>query len=255
MALVAYISAIVLTFWVGAVMAMIDPLALAPDARTDILLLGSLIAAAAALELSGTDLFGDSRVSLIFVPLLLVAVVMGPGPAGIAAGVAITVAQVLGRRPWYKVLFNAPAQGLAPMTAGAVYFLLTGSPSADLAVWQFSVALLAAAVAYAVNIFTVGVAISLSTGSGVRAVWSENIQWFLPHYLALGFTAYAMGVSYMALGAIGILVFALPVGMYRVIMHQYTARTRASVTRLEAATRPHAQVRSGSGRWCTTRPA
>ena len=234
-ALVVYISAIVITFWVGAVMATIDPLGLAADAHTDTLLLAALIVAAVVLELSATDLFGDSRVSLSFVPLLLVALVMGPGPAGIAGGVAITVAQVVGHRPWYKVLFNAPAQGFAPMTAGAVYFVLTGPPSADLAVWQFSVALLVAALAYVVNIFTVGVAISVSTGAGVRAVWSENIQWFLPHYLALGFTAYAMGVGYTELGAIGILIFALPVGMYRLVMYQYTARTRASVTRLRAA--------------------
>jgi putative nucleotidyltransferase with HDIG domain len=95
---------------------------------------------------------------------------------------------------------------------------------------------------FAVNSALVAAAIALSSRSGLRAVWSENFMWLLPHYLILSFIAVAVVAAYDAMGMWGIAVFLAPPLMMRLSIKQYVDRTTSNVLELRKA---HVQLQHG----------
>ena len=84
-----------------------------------------------------------------------------------------------------------------------------------------------------VNSVVVAGAIAISVQRSPFEVWVEKFKWLAPHYLALSASAYAMAMSYLALGVVGVAIFALPAAVLWFGVRQYSDRTRADVLRLQ----------------------
>ncbi len=231
--LVGVFGATALLIWAT----LLGPLAVATVTRpswTSILFLAVLIA---GLENWETDLFGGSRLTLAFVPVFAMGVVVGPGVAGLVSVLSILVASAHERRTWYKYVFNACLVPLSAMVGLAMFYAITGGPSASRILRDLPVVLLSAETAFLVNSWLVALAVSISTGRGPYPVWDEKFRWLAPHYGAFGLAAYASAISFVELGFVGVAIFAMPVAMLALASRQYTSRARAGVERLQEANR------------------
>ncbi|HEU4760544.1 MAG TPA: HD-GYP domain-containing protein [Dehalococcoidia bacterium] len=197
-----------------------------------LLLLAALAALAERFDLS---LYGDSRVSLAFVPIFASIVLFGySGPAVVVP--AAVVASALGaRRPLYKTTFNFGALMLAG--AASVLVLRAFGDLSRPSDWPavLAPALLASGANFAVNSGLVGAAIALSARQPLRPVWNEHFRWLWPHYLVLGVLGLAIASAYVAMGLWGIAVFLAPPVMMRLSLKQYLDRTAQSVLQLRHA--------------------
>lgn len=233
--LILYVSFVLAGSGASLALTQLDPYGIAPVLPRDWALWGVLTAAAVLGQSTRSDLFGNSFVSLSFVPLFAIGLVAGPFPGGLAALIAIGLAHAMARDPWFKLLFNAAAMSWSVMAAVWTFHLLAPPIDGMDLEAQVLPGLAASVVGYASNIGLVTGVVAIETGQGLRAVWAEKYRWLLPHYLTLGVIGFALAVSYSALGFVGMGVFFVPVLMQRLVVRQYTERTRASVERLRDA--------------------
>ena len=194
-----------------------------------------LLAATMVLYRTSTNLFGASRISLSFVALYATGLLLGPGAAGVAGLAATVSSQVLDRTTWYKLVFNAAALSLSGIASALAFYGMAGAPSESAILVQLPAALVAALVGFIVNTMLVTVIVTLTGEQRFISVWMEKFAWLVPHYLAFGVAAYAMVVAYLALGAVGAAIFAMPVVMLWVAVLQYTDRTRETTEELQRA--------------------
>ncbi|HSP54440.1 MAG TPA: HD-GYP domain-containing protein, partial [Dehalococcoidia bacterium] len=195
-----------------------------------ILILAVLAVLAEAFDLS---LYGDSRVSLAFVPIFGSAVLSGLSGLAVVVPAAV-VASSLGR-PAYKTAFNFGALMVAGGASVAV--LRAFGEDAGPGDWPAIIgpAAVAAVVNFMANSLLVAAAISLETRLRAADVWRENFMWLTPHYVVLGFIGLAMAASYEALGFWGLFVFLAPTVMMRFSQKQYLDQTTKNVIRLRRA--------------------
>lgn len=192
------------------------------------------------------SLYGDSRVSLAFVPIF--AAVLISGMTGLALVVPIAMLASVHSRPLYKTAFNFGAL----MAAGAVAYLILRLFSISDHAHSWPQVLLPVVLAgganFVVNSALVAVAIALNSGTDARSVWREHFMWLFPHYLLLAVMALAIVAAYESMGLWGIAVFVAPTLMMRFTVKQYLDRTTESVLELrEAHTRlqeAHTQLKN-----------
>jgi putative nucleotidyltransferase with HDIG domain len=195
-----------------------------------IIVLAVLAILAEAFDLS---LYGDSRVSLAFVPIFGSAVLAGfPGLAVVVPAAILASAH---GRPMYKTAFNFGA--LMAAGAASVGVLDAFGEDGNPADWPAVIvpALFAGGANFIANSVFVAAAISLETRGRVTDVWRENFMWLTPHYLVLSFMGLAMASSYEALGFWGLFVFLAPAVMMRFSLKQYLDQTTRNVIRLRKA--------------------
>ena len=193
----------------------------------------SLTLLPALLERVWTDLFGDGKVDLSFVPLFAIALIIGPMPtvlAGAAAGLVTHLRR--GTRP-LQVVFSAAVLGGAPATGTLIYHLLTEVLSADLAAQQSEAMTGDALTSFLLNTVIVAGALSLSSGRSARSVWVEEFLWATPHYVGLAVLAYLVALAFSELGFGSIAGFLLPITLHQLSAGQYVRRTRSDVLRLQ----------------------
>lgn len=204
-----------------------------------------LLAALAALaERFDLRLYGDSRVSLAFVPIFSSFLIAGM--TGLAIVVPAAMLASAPGRPLYKTAYNC---GTIMLAGAASYgaFRAFGR-AADPGRWPevLGPALVAAGLNFVVNSLLVAAAIAASSGKGIRQVWAEHFTWLWPHYLVLGGLGLAMATAQAAMGLWGIAVFLAPPAMMRVSLKQYVDKTTKSVMELRKAHQglqeAHAQV-------------
>src|SRR5439155_14131991 len=105
--------------------------------------------------------------------------------------------------------FNVGNFTLAAFVAAHAYAALAPIPPDD------TIRSLAAVVVSSLLYFVVGSAltatvISLTTNERFIRVWRQNYSWMPVNYLATALNGAALALAYQALGAIGALVFVLP---------------------------------------------
>ena len=195
-----------------------------------VILLALLAIIAEAFDLS---LYGDSRVSLAFVPIF--GSVMLSGLSGLAIVVpAAMMASAFGR-PVHKTAFNFGALMVAG--AASVAVLEAFGEDANPGDWPAVIApaVLAGGVNFIVNSAFVAAAISLETRVRVADVWRENFMWLTPHYLVLAFMGLAIATAHHVLSFWGLFVFLAPTVMMRFSLKQYLDQTTKNVIRLRKA--------------------
>ncbi len=234
-ALGVYIAAVNVAAVVAIAGSVLNPFSLADSPEAGWLLLVALAGIAILLERTRTDLFGDSKVSLSFVPLFTVALLFGPAVAGVGAAGVILVAQAPDAAQWYKRLFNASTVALAVVVGSTAFLAFAGPPAAERIGAQLLPAVIAAEVTFFANSAMVATVVGIVSGRSPVGVWTEKFRWIAPHYGALGLAAYATAIAYLQMGAIGMAVFMLPVGMLWLAVRQYADRSRADVSRLQHA--------------------
>ena len=194
------------------------------------LLVLALLAAVA--ERFDISLYGDSRVSLAFVPIFSAILLFGLWGLAVVVTVAVAASAIGVDRPLHKTLFNF---GVLMLAGGSSVLILqsfgsAGSPSVLPQV--IGPAALAAGANFAINSLLVAVAVGLSTGRHVWSVWDEKFRWLWPHYLILGGLGLAIAAAYTAMGLWGILVFLAPPLMMQISIKQYLDRTSKNVVQL-----------------------
>ena len=208
-----------------------------------LLLLAFLAAAAERFDIS---LYGDSRVSLAFVPIFSAILLFGLWGLAVVVMVAVATSAIGVDRPLHKTLFNFGALMLAGGASVLILRPFGNSGSPGVLPQVIGPAALAAGANFAINSLLVAMAVGLSTGHRVWSVWDEKFRWLWPHYLVLGGLGLAIAAAYTAMGLWGIVVFVAPPLMMQISIKQYLGRTSRSVVELRKAhdqlQEAHAQV-------------
>ena len=122
----------------------------------------------------------DEELTLSAAFALALLMVGGLGPALIAQAVASAVQDVAGRKPGWRVRFNAGQYTVAMVPAWLMVRAIAARPGIDLrhpfSSGQLPALLVAAIVFFLVNRIVVGVAVALHQGAGVRAYFADNAQ-------------------------------------------------------------------------------
>jgi hypothetical protein len=162
------------------------------------------------------------------VPAIALACIFGPvGP--VAAELAATLVRV-GRAPPVRWLFDLGSLGLSGVAAAVVYEALPRTEPALV----IAAATVAGAVFYVVNIALLSVVLALNEGVAPGHVFRERFAWMWWHYLVHGTMAGLLVIAEQRLGAVSLLVVALPLGTLFFAERQYLDRSRKSVRELRA---------------------
>ena len=188
----------------------------------------ALTVAVAVLERAREDLFGNSRLSLSFVALFSGGLLLSPGAVGAAAMIGLFVAVFPDREDWARFLFNVAVVSLSGVAFSTVFHLASAAPASEQILELLPVALGATLIAFTINSALVAGIVSLTGDQRPMAVWKEKYAWLAPHYLAFGVAAYAMVVSFLALGTVGAAIFAMPIGSMPCFLSPFAFFTTAS---------------------------
>ena len=207
---------------------------LAPD--RDPIAIGMLTGMALVAQLPQVkNLYGESSVSVSVAIVFAAALISGlPGAAVVSAGVVL--AHSLRARPAvYKVLFNWATHVLAASAPAFVFNshmegLVLGDPNV---LGQVGRASIAGLMYFGIETGLISLAIGLSKGVSPLSTWTRQYKWMTSHYVVLCVGGLFLSLAYEALGALGIIAFALPVLMMHYVQKQYIGRTQDSVRELE----------------------
>jgi hypothetical protein len=178
------------------------------------------------------SIYGETRLSVSFIPIFAVAILYGPSGVAIAGPVAAVALHVPRGLVSLHVLFDAGTITIDTTLAAITFEAMAGLARDEIQPVMLPAALVAAAVAYMTNAYLVSQVTSLTTGRSVLEVWLEKGRWFFPHYVIFGLLGLALALAYRALGVTGLLAFVAPPIMMQLSIRQYVERTTETVTAL-----------------------
>ena len=194
--------------------------------------IGLLIALAVMAERLQIDVYEANTISVSAAINFAAALIFGvPGAALVSAAIVLT--HYLRRRPaLYKTAFNWAVHILAAV-APVVLTNRLAIPLQLSSIPLLAVSTTIAALAYyTIETGLIATAISLSEGANLIATWRQQFRWLAAHYLVLCLMGLFLSVGYIALGLLGLVVFALPILMMHYAQRQYVERTQDSVKEL-----------------------
>ncbi len=185
---------------------------------------------AAAAERFDISLYGDSRLSLSFVPMFAAVLVAGLFGLTFVVAAALVACTIGSGRPLHKTAFNF---GTWMLAGGASVLILevTGTPG-ETTDWLDALGptVLAALANFFVNTFLVAVAVGLSTDRDIASVWTEKFRWLTPHYVLMGLLGLAIVGTHDIVGSWLIATaFILPMGVMQHSFHEYLENTARHV--------------------------
>ncbi len=193
-----------------------------------------LLAVAVLSEAWGISLYGDSRVSVSFAAVAAAALIEGFTGATLVAAAA-GLSTVVHRRDPEKVAFNFGALTVAGAAMGA-FCAATEPLLRDRFELLIAVsAALGSGLNFLINSFLIAIVVGVSSRRSPFAVWAEKFRWLILHYLVLGLLGAGLAEAFDLAGLPGLLLFLLPIGMQKVAMEQYVARTQADVSALRSS--------------------
>lgn len=158
------------------------------------LLRSSSVSVSAGLTFAGLILYG---------PMAAIWINMG------SAAVAVFRPRL---KPLHKAVFNVSNHALAAGLAGAVYTWTGGTPRP--AAFAVILPMVAAAVSYfAVQTLLISGVIALTENVSFLRVWDANFRRSALNFVALAVISVTVAASEMSMGAIGIIVFSIPLVM------------------------------------------
>ena len=178
------------------------------------------------------SIYGETRLSVSFIPIFAVAVLYGPAGVAIAGPIAAVAVHIPRQVFSLRLPFDVGNVTVAITLAAVTFEAMAGLTRDEIRPVMLPAALTAAAVAYAVNAYLVSQVASLTTGRSVLEVWLEKGRWLFPHYVVFGLLGLALALAYRALGVTGLLAFVAPPLMMQLSIKQYVERTTETVTAL-----------------------
>lgn len=166
------------------------------------------VALTVALQLMAVRIRDRGAISVAGIAFLATGFMFGVGGAIASALIAACVHTLRSRPRLHRAIFNAGSFSIAAAAGAGLYHLLENADST--AADQFGIAFLSGVVFAIVNVSLLTVAMSVSEGRSVTAVWNERLRWLTPHYLAFGVLALASTLAYEEVGFLAVLVFAVP---------------------------------------------
>src|SRR5256712_779465 len=197
--------------------------------RTDVLdpiMIAVLVGLACLAQRVPVFLFRLSAISVSFAAVIAAYVLYGTG-----AAVWVSLAQALvnsvtpRRTPLRKAAFNFGSFALSAFAPGEVYCLTGGmTPPGAIAPTLVSVAISAAAY-FLVSTSLTSVAIAMSEGQNVVALWRTNYSWMPVNFGATAGQGAALALAYHALRLFGRFVFTVPLGVAWFSFRLYMAKS------------------------------
>ncbi|MBP7960976.1 MAG: diguanylate cyclase [Caldilineaceae bacterium] len=225
--LLIFISAVILV-GVGITMTRSFPLT-----ALDLTALGALALLTAAAELLQVQIYGENTVSVSMAVAFATAIVLGIPGVAVVSAVIVLVHNFRADPPIHRTVFNWAVHVLAS-TMPVLLIRDLGIPvGLDNLPLLSVLAALAAFFYYVIETGLVAAAMSLTTNKGsIIDKWREQFQWLAKHYLVLGLLGLFLAIAYAEMGAMGLLVFVLPIFMMHLTQKEYVRGTENSMTEL-----------------------
>jgi putative nucleotidyltransferase with HDIG domain len=188
---------------------------------------------AVALQLAAVEIYGRGALSFSGMGILATGFALNPGAGMVAATLVAVVNLFVQHGRLDRAAFNAANLSLSAGAAAGCYHLL-GTPEWTTAA-RLVPAFFAGVIFMVVNIGLLSLAMSLSEGLSIEAIWRERFRWFTPYYLVSGPLALATTIAFEEAGLIGMLAFGLPPAIMMLSIRQYISRTRDSVEEVRHA--------------------
>lgn len=201
----------------------------------DLLALMLFVGLAALAELLQISVYEDNSMSVSLAAIVAAALVGGMPAAALVSLTIAVVNQVRRGRiniEIYKVGFNWATHVLAVAPLALAPITLAIPLNIEQFMTLIGVTAVASVVYYAVDSTLISAAISMSRGGDLFRTWRTQFRWLAVHYIILALIGLFLALAYIGMGAIGVLVFTLPVFMLRYAQQQYVSRTRDSVREL-----------------------
>ncbi len=174
---------------------------------------GLLFWTAVSLAASGSPVHAarGAKVSVSSAPILVVAALGGPTAAALVAWLGSTeLREVRGKVPWYGALWNHAACVLPAIAAGVAFHLIAGAPYALASTKALVGVIVAGGIYVTLNAGLTAAAISLRDGRPMRGLLLADGRAFGLALIGLAPLAWLMADTYLNVGPLSILIFALP---------------------------------------------
>jgi putative nucleotidyltransferase with HDIG domain len=227
----AYVYAIVVLAAIAVLVSVsIDPISLG---TAGVSLTGVLAFAGLGFGLQLAELrlaVGTVHSSISFIIYVGCGLVLGPSWAALVTAASVGGAQIVGRKPPLKILFNV-AQHVVAIVAGCTAYVLLGGPlppqPIDQAILPFLAFLL---VFFALNSMAVSGVVSISEGRPFSDVWIRNTWGLAVYDLVAGALALGIAWLYMQLEVLGLALVVVPLLFLR---HTYFVNLQLQNTNRE----------------------
>lgn len=221
----------------------------------DVFTIGLFVALAVIAEVLQVDLYGRGTVSVSVALNFAAALICGlPGLTLVSAAIVLAHrVRQQGTLDWpalYKTGFNWATHLLAGV-APVLVIRLIGVPLDMTNLPLLLLPVIAAGLAYFfIDSVLIATVVSLVAGDNPFRLWNERYRWLTGHYMVLCVMGLFLAMAYSGLGAVGVLVFTMPIFMMRFAQKQYITQTEHSVRELqrmnEELTHANAEVLAAS---------
>ena len=158
----------------------------------------------------------------------------------VAIGGLVMFGKVAEGYPFYKRIFNA-AQYVVSISGSALVVLLEGHKAFQFGLPSILMYVAASLPFVLINVTVVSVALGILQNKGPWIIWTSNIRWSVPNFLALAPLGLLMALIYKNYGPLGLVLLLIPLLLSRysfqlyVDMRQnYLDTVKALVQALEA---------------------
>jgi diguanylate cyclase (GGDEF)-like protein/putative nucleotidyltransferase with HDIG domain len=203
---------------------------LAGGGRPDLAGLVALVVLVGAGRALALDMLDEGSISVSAVGILAGAAMFGPRAALVLALTTCAVDWSARRTSVRRTLYNAGAISAAGLAAAGIFAAVPDTRAVVAAS-----GLAAGAVYFLVKVGLLGAVLTLDRPGQLVSVVRSRFGWLLPHYLAYGFVGAVIAIAYDAVGAYGVVVFAVPLLLLRRTQSAYLDRTERSASRLRHA--------------------
>jgi hypothetical protein len=166
------------------------------------------LAITVALQLMAVRIRDRGAISVAGIAFLATGFTFGVAAAIVTALAAAGAHAVRSRPLLHRAVFNAGAFSLAAAGGSGLYHLLETADRTTAE--EIGIAFVSGGVFALVNVGLLSLAMSISEGRSIIAVWSERLRWLTPHYLGFGVLALASTLVYEDFGHVALVALALP---------------------------------------------
>ncbi len=159
----------------------------------------------------------------------------GPQAAVWTAAIAtVRLKELKGKVSLEKVIFNRAQLAISVGLASFVYMGLGGKVG-DIALGEQIVPALGAALTCLLtNMTAISLVLSLSLQRPFLQTWTPHARYVIPQWIALTFLGVLFAIVYSTAGGIGVILFAVPLGLARYSFQQYADLREVFLTTINA---------------------